>query len=1604
MSTTTVPRTARNEHSWAWRSLASLVAAAVLITGFAVPANAAEPDPTTIHIQGTLAVVEAETTTGAIGQNTATDTSYVVQTADGTTIPVDGNLIPADATSGATVDAIATPTDATLQEAGNAPPGPVEATSTAGQNIVEASTTVGEPLTLATGTITPKVAAATAVSANHQLEVAVVTDSEGRVSPVTDAFITSMVSKSATYWNDQTGQLPSIYLSSIKRYSTTLDPCAADKWSLWNEAAAKFGRVGYSSYINSTTNHLLVIAPQECGLDSGLANIGAGMSNGGVLWTALGGTTTLPLADELTITHELGHNFSLRHSNVESCTYPASDGASGCGIQEYADLYDPMGMGYLICAPTCKGNTNTPALNVTHRLRLNAYQSVTPVSLPSGSLTETTSVVIYPQSATTGVRGIDITDPKTGAHYYVEYRNATYRDTGSIYSQLPDQGSGVLPKMGTGVRILKYGADQSSVVLPYTTSTTRSAVWPVASTFTSTSGKVKINVVTAAGGTAKIDITLITPVLAKFTGEGLPTIAGNPWVGENLAVNPSTWSPIPSGNSYQWFRDGVAIPGAESRNYIVTAADAGHAITAAITGSKLAYEDRTWTSEPLAIIANPTFAGDNLPTITGVLIVEQTLTANPASWSPSPTSYTYQWLRDGAPISGATTKTFTTQVSDAGKQISVAVTGKRNVFVDRTWTSNPVTIAGIGSIDGTTLPTITGTLRLGQTLTAVPGAGWAPAPTNYSYQWFRDGAPIAGAVGKPYLLQAADVGHALSVSVTGSKSGYTAHTAVSDPTGTIEDLPKVTGTDLPTITGEQRITKTLTATPATTWTPVPTTLTYVWLRDGQPIPGATAVTYTLTADDVTHHISVAVTGTVTGYKATTWTSLEGSEVIGWDKFTGDNLPTITGIRSIGQALTAVPGAGWAPTPTTTKYQWYRDGVAITGAASRNYTLTSADIGTNTSVGITYIRAAYDNREWVSSDTEITTDVPDFTGEDLPTITGTHQLNQLLTAAPGVDWAPTPTAYTYKWLRDGKAIAGATAATYRQVAADVGHVLNIAVTGTRPLVKERTWTSESTLVTTDLTSFAGENLPTITGERRIGKVLTATNGTGWAPTPTTVTVQWFRDGQLIAGATARSFTQTAADVDHVLSVALTAHKVGLPDRTWKSEGDTVTAGPDVFTGDNLPTLSPAPPKTGVTVTAVKGDGWAPSATSYKYQWFLNGQPIAGATKTTYAPTAADAGKKLTVSITASRQFYIDRTWTSVSDSSSMIGQSTFAGEGRPYITGSAKVGQSLTAFPPTGLTPAPSFKYQWQRNGVDIPKATAKVYKLVEDDLGTLIGVKITGTRVGFESRVWIVTIAIKIVGLLEFAGDDLPWFSFEEGDEHREYGIGDPEMGSSTDPNHESGGSWENGVWVGTVDPGGKGFDNPGTIIPGNPSGISIEGSYELAHRIYAKPGKWTPTPTSYKYQWYREGVLIPGSLGKQSSYLPVAADVGHTLTVAITGSRKDYKTKTWMSNPTPVIKPLPPFVGENLPVITGEAVVGGKLVANTPAGVLPTPTKTVFKWFRDGVAITGTNYHTVTAADIGHTFTVEATVSKATYSSRTYTSLPTAVVKAAPPATVKGK
>jgi hypothetical protein len=254
-------------------------------------------------------------------------------------------------------------------------------------------------------------------------------------------------------------------------------------------------------------------------------------------------------------------------------------------------------------------------------------------------------------------------------------------------------------------------------------------------------------------------------------------------------------------------------------------------------------------------------ANTEAPSISGEAAVDKALSCSPGTWTgtPAPT-FTYEWLRDGSAIAGASASAYTVQTIDQGHAITCKVTAT-NTAGEASAESAAMAIppeAAVKPAD-TQAPQLTGTAAVGQPLSCSAGS-WTgtPAPT-FAFQWLRDGSAIAGASTDSYIVQAADQGHAIVCKVTATnKAGEASAESAADDVPP-EPAVKPANTAPPAITGGAALGQTLSCSPGT-WSGAPTpTFAYQWLRDGSPIAGANADAYTIQEADQGHALACKVT-------------------------------------------------------------------------------------------------------------------------------------------------------------------------------------------------------------------------------------------------------------------------------------------------------------------------------------------------------------------------------------------------------------------------------------------------------------------------------------------------------------------------------------------------------------------------------------------------------------------------------------------------------------------------------------------------------------------------------------------------------------------------
>jgi surface antigen len=153
-----------------------------------------------------------------------------------------------------------------------------------------------------------------------------------------------------------------------------------------------------------------------------------------------------------------------------------------------------------------------------------------------------------------------------------------------------------------------------------------------------------------------------------------PAISGLPHVGRTLTATPGTWAVTPASVDYQWYADGVAIADATSATFIPTEAQMGQRLTVRVTAHADGYQPRTASSSVTRPVVLGQAAFTNTPNLTGTALVGHTLTASPGQFTPAGATPTYQWLRDGVAISGATARTYTLQPADVGHPVAFRIT------------------------------------------------------------------------------------------------------------------------------------------------------------------------------------------------------------------------------------------------------------------------------------------------------------------------------------------------------------------------------------------------------------------------------------------------------------------------------------------------------------------------------------------------------------------------------------------------------------------------------------------------------------------------------------------------------------------------------------------------------------------------------------------------------------------------------------------------------------------------------------------------------------------------------------------------------------------
>jgi prepilin-type N-terminal cleavage/methylation domain-containing protein len=444
-----------------------------------------------------------------------------------------------------------------------------------------------------------------------------------------------------------------------------------------------------------------------------------------------------------------------------------------------------------------------------------------------------------------------------------------------------------------------------------------------------------------AGGGAPVNLTL-------------PSISGSPSDGATETASVGTWSQSPTSFSFQWLLcpttlgiGCVTISGATADTYVVAGADVGSYLEVEVTASN-AVGSGTATSQPTAQIGAATGNTGSPPgNITAPAISGQpyanysTLIGTSGTWSNSPSSYTYQWLRctdqlgqNCASIPGATVPVYSPVTADIGDYIELQVTAW-NTYGSASATSQPTNEVMSMVPANTSVPAISGQPYGTVTLTASPGS-WTNSPTGYGYQWetctdatMDSCSAISKAYGTTFTVSTSDEGDYIAVVVRASNA-YGQSSASSGPTliyGPPQFYWPVIASASPVYDG------TTVSTTQGGWRNYPTSYSYQWVScsaacttaNDTAISGATSSSFTASSQENDEYIAALVTASnPAGSRSALSNSLyvNGPPQVVAAPAISLTSQLVNNSNCTGCNLAYTDGGSWSNAPTSTSYQWY----------------------------------------------------------------------------------------------------------------------------------------------------------------------------------------------------------------------------------------------------------------------------------------------------------------------------------------------------------------------------------------------------------------------------------------------------------------------------------------------------------------------------------------------------------------------------------------------------------------------------------------------------------------------------------------------------------
>ncbi len=497
--------------------------------------------------------------------------------------------------------------------------------------------------------------------------------------------------------------------------------------------------------------------------------------------------------------------------------------------------------------------------------------------------------------------------------------------------------------------------------------------------------------------------------------------------------------------------------------------------------------------------------------------------------------------------------------------------------------------------------------------------------------------------------------------------------------------------------------------------------TYQWKKNGTSISGATSASYTTSSISNADIFTCLMTSNASCVTIPAITSNAAPM-----KVVSSAIPTITTSVSPGNSICAGSPATFSSlvvygggTPT---YQWKKNSTNITGATGATY--TSSSINNHDTIKCVVTSSLSCASPTTATSSNITMAV---TALSLPTVTISAGTGNTICAGSSVTFSSTVTnggtTPTYQWRKNGTAITGATSSTYATSAISNGDVFRCVITSNLFCATPAIDSSNSLTMIVNPTVLPTLSITSSTGTAvcsgsPVTFSTTATNA-GTAPT-----YQWRKNGTAITGATAATYTTSAINNGDIFRCVITSNAQCASPAIDSSNSITMTVNANL-----VPTSSIAA-STGNTICAgssasfsntVVNGGTAPS-----YQWMKNGTAITGATNNTYSSTTLSNSDIITCNVTSSLPCPTPATVTSNNVTMTV----------NPIITPTIAIASSLgdticsgnsvlfsSAITNGGTSPS----YVWKKNGAVISGATSATYTTTTAVTGNIYSCVLTSS-------------------------------------------------------------------------------------------------------------------------------------------------------------------------------------------------------------------------------------------------------------------------------------